>query len=173
MVSEFSIYGITHTSLTQPSSECISSHNHALPVIEATLYLSYLWSKDLHCDWQLYGLSAVLWLQFVSACHPIWQLSPGSGTNPTGHYEAGLIPTTAAAEAFQVGFWSMIPCLSHVYLGFRGGYSALLSSHFITWISSHPKAPKTKCTGCLFAEDQSHFACNLLLGFVSAIDTQI
>lgn len=84
------------------------------------------WSIDVHSDWQLYRLSAVFQLQFVSACHPIRRLSPGSGTNPTGHYEAGLIPRTAAPEAFQGGFQSMIPCLSHASVGFRQGYSALL-----------------------------------------------
>lgn len=39
MVREFSIYGIIHTS---PRSEFISSRNSALPVIEAALYLPYL-----------------------------------------------------------------------------------------------------------------------------------
>lgn len=143
MVREFSIYRIIHTSPTQPTSEYISSHNHALPVIEAALYLPYLWSIDLHCDWQLYRLSAVFQLHFAFACHPIRQLSTGSGTNPTGHYEAGLIPTTAATEAFQEGFRSMIPCLSHASVGFREGYSALLSSHSITYVLSYPQASKT------------------------------
>lgn len=76
-------------------------------------------SIDVRCDWQLYRLTLVFGLQFVAACHPIRQLSPSGGTNPTGHYEAGLIPTTAAAEAFQGGFWSMMPCLSHASVGFR------------------------------------------------------
>lgn len=143
MVREFSIYRIIHTSPTQPASENILSHNHALPVTEAALYLPYLWSIDLLCDWQLYRLSAVFQLQFVSACHPIQQLSPGSGTNPTGHYEAALIPTTAATEAFQEGFRSMIPCLSHASVGFREGNSGLLSSHFITSVFSYPQASET------------------------------
>lgn len=78
----------------------------------------YLPSIDACCDWQLYRLKTVFWLQFLAACHPIRQLSPGGGTNPTGHYEAGLIPTTVLAEASQVGFWSTIPCLSHASVGF-------------------------------------------------------
>lgn len=106
-------------------------------------------------DWQLYRLSSVFWLRFVSACHPIRQLSPGGGTNPTGHYEAGLIPTTAATEAFQEGFWSMIPCLSHASVGFREGYSALLSSHSITYDLSYPRASETHVVD-VFLRDINH-----------------
>lgn len=107
--------------------------------------LFYLPTIDVRRDWQLYRLSPVFWLHFVSACHPIRQLSPGGGTNPTGHYEAGLIPTAAAAEAFQGGFWSMIPCLSHasVGLGRRLQCSTLLSSHSITCALSYPGASET------------------------------
>lgn len=37
----------------------------------------------------------------------------------------------------------MIPCLSHASVGFRRGDSALLSSHFITFVLSYPRAAKT------------------------------
>lgn len=157
MVGEFSIYRIIRTRVQR--SHRRNTFLHAQPA----LYLSpkgpciclYLRSIDVRRDWQLYRLSSVFWLRFVSACHPIRQLSPGGGTNPTGHYEAGLIPTTAATEAFQEGFWSMIPCLSHASVGFRGGYSALLSSHSITYDLSYPRASETRVLDA-FLRDINH-----------------
>lgn len=110
----------------------------------------YLPTIDVRRDWQLYRLSPVFWLQFVSACHPIRQLSPGGGTNPTGHYEAGLIPTTAAAEAFQGGFWSTIPCLSHssVGLGRRLQCIVVVPLHHLCLVLS--RGLGDSCSGYLF-----------------------
>lgn len=110
--------------------------------------MSYLWSIDLGCNWQLYRLCAVFSLQFVSACHPIRWLSPCSSTNPTGHYEAGLIPTTTATEAFQEWFWSMIPCLSHASVSFRQGYSALLPSYSIIYVFFYLQATEMWMSCC-------------------------
>lgn len=102
-------------------------------------------------DWALcFGL------QFASACHPIWRLSPSSGTNPAGHYEAGLIPRTAAAGAFQERFQSMIPCLSHASASFRRGCSASLWSHSIVNVVPYPQ-PSEGTT----AQDQSHATCSV------------
>lgn len=93
--------------------------------------------------WQLSRLSGPFSLLFISGCHPVRWLSHCSCTNPTGHYEAGLIPATVAREAFQGGFPGMTPCLSHASVGFWQDDSVLLWSHSIINVCSYPQSTKT------------------------------
>lgn len=147
----FSIYRIIHTRTpTRASLEYISTcqQGESRRVGRTPRrFPLYLPSIDVHCDWQLYRLSPVFWLQCVAACHPIRQLSPGGGTNPTGHYEAGLIPTPAAAEAFQGGFWCSEPCLSHTSTGFGQRLQCIVVSplHHL-----EGQGLGESCSGCLF-----------------------
>lgn len=98
---EFSVCGITGTGLRRLTSRRPSPRRADPPVIAAAPCLPYLWPIDPRRDWQVWRLSAVFQLQFVSPRHPIRRLSAGCGTNPTGHYEAALIRHSSSSRSLS------------------------------------------------------------------------